>query len=108
MKYQLPEQKRFICVGLDIELDKMPKEYDPFPIKKRITDFVKEIVKLTRELSAAYKLNKAFIDQYGGPELLKTVIKAVRLEDSNKPIFIDCKIGDIANTMNAYLKNIFD
>ena len=66
-KQQLIEQiklkKSFLCIGLDVDLDKIPKhllqEEDP------IFAFNKAIIDSTHHLAVAYKPNTAFYECYG-------------------------------------------
>lgn len=98
-----------ICVGLDPDIEKFPIEFDSSNPKQSMQYFLKEIIELTLDYACAYKLQKAFFDLYDfGHTLLKKTIDYIRKKDSSKPIFIDSKIGDIDNTMNAYLKNLFE
>jgi len=97
-----------ICIGLDPDLDKIPLEFSSFDSKEAIILFISEIVKLTSKYAAAFKIQKAFIDLYGGPTLLKKLVEICHKMCPEKPVFIDCKIGDTKNTMRVYLKNIFE
>jgi len=56
---------------------------------------------------AAYKLNYAFYIAYGrlGMEALENSISCI---PDTIPVIIDCKVGDIANTMLQYGKAFFD
>ncbi len=100
--------EKYICVGLDIDIERLPVEYSHLALRDKIISFSREIVLLTKDIASAYKINKAFIDFYGDASLLKELVQMIRKIDNKKLIFIDCKIGDIANTMKFYLKNIFD
>lgn len=57
---QIKKKQSFLCVGLDIDLDKIPthlkKEDDP------IFSFAKAIIDSTHEYAVAYKPNLAFLN----------------------------------------------
>ncbi|HEX9911855.1 MAG TPA: orotidine-5'-phosphate decarboxylase [candidate division Zixibacteria bacterium] len=94
-----------LCVGLDTELEKIPKfllgEKDP------IFAFNQAIIDSTSDLVCAYKPNLAFYEAYGikGLEVLKKTCEYI---PENIPIILDAKRGDIGNTSKMYAKAIFD
>jgi len=71
---QIKAKASFLCVGLDIDLDKIPshllQEEDP------IFAFAKAIIDATYKYSVAYKPNLAFFESYGvqGLHAFKKVI----------------------------------
>jgi len=93
-----------VCVGLDPDINKMPKE---FQSPDKIFDFNKAIIDATKDYVAAYKPNSAFYEQYGllGLEALKKTIDYI---PNDIPIILDAKRGDIGNTARAYAKAAFD
>ena len=94
-----------LCVGLDTELEKIPKfllgEKDP------IFAFNQAIIDSTSDLVCAYKPNLAFYEAYGikGLEALKKTCEYI---PEDIPIILDAKRGDIGNTSKMYAKAIFD
>lgn len=97
-----------LCVGLDPELEKMPKH-----ILKRddpIFEFNKTIIDTTHDLVCAYKPNIAFYEAYGidGLKSLKKIIEYIQKNYSNVPIILDAKRADIGNTAKMYAKAIFE
>jgi len=72
-----------------------------------IFTFNKAIIEATAEYAAAYKPNLAFYLAAGvkGLEALKLTVEAVPTEI---PVIIDCKVGDIGNTMMGYVTAFFD
>ena len=101
---QIRKKKSFLCVGLDVDLHKIPKhllkEEDP------IFAFNKAIIDATHKLTVAYKPNTAFYEAYGikGWESLKKTIDY--LNDNYPEVFTiaDAKRGDIGNTSTMYAK----
>lgn len=105
---QIHKKKSFLCIGLDVDLDKIPKhllkEKDP------IFAFNKAIVDATHHLCVAYKPNIAFYEAYGlkGWKALERTINY--LNDKYPEIFTiaDAKRGDIGNTSSRYAKAFFE
>ncbi len=105
---QIHKKKSFLCIGLDVDLNKVPKhllkEEDP------IFAFNKAIIDETHQLCVAYKPNIAFYEAYGikGWEALKKTIDY--LNDNYPEIFTiaDAKRGDIGNTSTMYAKAFFE
>jgi len=105
---QIHEKQSFLCIGLDVDLNKIPKhllkEEDP------IFAFNKAIIDATHHLCVAYKPNIAFYEAYGikGWESLKKTIDY--LNDKHPEIFTiaDAKRGDIGNTSTMYAKAFFE
>lgn len=104
LTYQNSKSK-FICVGLDPDLQKIPKHLlfaeDP------IYEFNKVIIEETAELAAAYKLNFAFYEN-DGINGFETLLKTIKLIPSDVLIIGDAKRGDIGNTSKMYAHSIFD
>ncbi|EKD33549.1 MAG: orotidine 5'-phosphate decarboxylase, partial [uncultured bacterium] len=99
-----------LCAGLDPDLRKLPPEV----IEKSGTDeekvlkFLQGAVDATGTHICAYKAQKAFFDLLpGGHDVLKEIVHYVHQTQPGAPIIIDCKIGDIDNTMAAYIENLF-
>ncbi len=106
--YSLCEQNSGVCIGLDPDMKKLPSEFSKLRPKEQMKIFVKEIVDITSKIACAYKIQKAFFDLYSfGPDLLKKTIDYIRKKDPKIPVIIDSKIGDIDNTMEAYLNSVF-
>lgn len=101
---QIRQKKSFLCIGLDIDLTKIPphllKSEDP------IFEFNKAIIDATHDLCVAYKPNIAFYEAYGlkGWESLQKTINY--LNEKHPEIFTiaDAKRGDIGNTSTMYAK----
>ena len=105
---QIKSKKSFLCVGLDVDLNKIPShlldEDDP------IFAFNKAIIDATAPYSVAYKPNLAFYEAYG-IKGLTAFQKTVDYIHGNYPeqfIIADAKRGDIGNTSAMYAKTFFE
>jgi orotidine-5'-phosphate decarboxylase len=105
---QIKSKKSFLCVGLDIDLEKIPthllKEEDP------IFAFAKAIIDATHDLCVAYKPNTAFFEAYGvkGWQALERTINYLNENYPNHFTIADAKRGDIGNTSTRYAKAFFE
>lgn len=101
---QIRTKKSFLCIGLDVDLNKIPKHLmnAEFPI----FEFNKAIIDATQDLTVAYKPNTAFYEAYGikGWQSLEKTINYIN--DNYPEIFTiaDAKRGDIGNTSSMYAK----
>ncbi len=101
---QIHKKKSFLCVGLDVDLNKIPKhlltEEDP------IFEFNKAIIDATHHLAVAYKPNIAFFEAYGlkGWQALEKTINYLNEKYPEVFTIADAKRGDIGNTSKMYAK----
>ncbi len=73
-----------------------------------IYDYLTSYIDQVAPHICAFKAQKAFFDLHaGGHDLLKSTIRYVHQKYPHLPVMLDCKIGDIGNTMSCYIKNIF-
>lgn len=96
---------KFICVGLDTDINKIPSYLKSSP--DSIFNFNRMIIESTAVSAAAYKLNFAFYEKYGagGFEILKRTIDII---PDDIIIIGDAKRGDIGNTSTMYADSIFN
>jgi len=95
-----------LCVGLDIDKDKMPKFLFE-DSKEPYLDFNKSIIDSTKDLVCAYKLNMAFYELFGS-EGFKLLEKTISYIPKDVVIILDGKRNDIGNTAKKYAKSIFE
>ncbi|KYK32832.1 MAG: hypothetical protein AYK22_01540 [Thermoplasmatales archaeon SG8-52-3] len=95
-----------LCVGLDIDKDKMPKHLFKNS-KNPYLEFNKKIIDSTKDLVCAYKLNMAFYEVLGknGLEILENTIEFI---PDDIVIIIDGKRNDIGNTARKYAQSMFE
>ena len=105
---QIKKKKSFLCIGLDVDLGKIPKYLLDFD--DPIFEFNKQIIDATHHLAVAYKPNIAFYEAYGikGWQSLHKTIDY--LNQTHPEIFTiaDAKRGDIGNTSTQYAKAFFE
>ncbi len=105
---QIKEKKSFLCIGLDVDLEKTPPHL--LELEDPIFEFNKQIIDATHEVTVAYKPNTAFYEAYGlkGWQALEKTI--AYLNEKHPEIFTiaDAKRGDIGNTSTRYAKAFFE
>lgn len=105
---QIKKKQSFLCVGLDIDLDKIPthlkKKDDP------IFSFAKAIIDSTHEYAVAYKPNLAFFESYGvkGWQAFQKIMEYLNSNFPDHFTIADAKRGDIGNTAKRYAKAFFE
>lgn len=95
-----------LCIGLDIDKEKMPKflfESSNHPF----LDFNKSIIDITKDIVCAYKLNMAFYEVFGskGIDLLEKTIEYI---PKDIIVILDGKRNDIGNTANKYAQTLYE
>ncbi len=104
-------ESSLLCCGLDPDLTKMPftPDLNKMSNERKIVSFLQQVVDTTAPNVCAYKIQKAFFDKFAlGHDALKDTISYIHSNHKGIPAIIDCKIGDIENTMQAYLDNLFN
>jgi len=105
---EIIRKKSYLCLGLDIDLSKIPSEFLKF--QDPIYEFAKNIIDITSKYVIAYKPNLAFYESYGSNGF-KSLEKIMKYLNSNYPeIFTiaDAKRGDISNSSLMYSKAYFE
>lgn len=105
---QIQIKKSFLCIGLDVDLTKIPKHL--LLLEDPIFEFNKSIIDATHDLVVSYKPNTAFYEAYGIKGWL-SLQKTIHYINENYPeIFTiaDAKRGDIGNTSSMYAKAFFE
>lgn len=95
-----------VCVGLDIDKEKMPaflfeSSDNPF------VDFTSAIIDETKDAACGYKLNLAFYESLGdvGYGVLKKTIQHI---PNDVVLILDGKRNDIGNTAKKYASALFE
>ncbi|GAB4301621.1 MAG: orotidine-5'-phosphate decarboxylase [Marinilabiliales bacterium] len=101
---QIKQKKSFLCIGLDTDIDKIPKHL--LDSQDPAFEFNKKIIDATHDIVIAYKPNVAFYES-SGIDGWKSLIKTAEYIKNNFPdilLIADAKRGDIGNTSKMYAK----
>jgi len=101
---QIKHKKSFLCIGLDVDLTKIPHHLLEF--EDPIFEFNKAIIDATHDLCVSYKPNMAFYEAYGlkGWQSLEKTITYINEKYPEIFTIADAKRGDIGNTSTMYAK----
>ena len=101
---QIRTKKSFLCIGLDVDLNKVPKHL--LDAEDPIFEFNKAIIDATHDLCVSYKPNTAFYEAYGlkGWQSLQKTIAYINEKHPEIFTIADAKRGDIGNTSTMYAK----
>lgn len=105
---QIHQKKSFLCIGLDVDLNKIPQHLQEFD--DPIFEFNKAIIDATHDLCISYKPNTAFYEAYGikGWQSLQKTINYINEKYPEIFTIADAKRGDIGNTSSMYAKAFFE
>jgi orotidine-5'-phosphate decarboxylase len=99
------DQEKFICVGLDTDINKIPKflQNDSDGVFK----FNESIIDATKDYAAGYKINFAFYER-AGSEGINELERTIELIPTDILSIADAKRGDIGNTSEMYAKSVYE
>ncbi len=102
---QIHLKKTYLCVGLDTDIEKLPKSV--LHTSSPQFEFNRRIIDATLDHCVAYKINTAFYESQGvkGWEALE---KTVSYIPKTHFTIADAKRGDIGNTSTQYAKAFFE
>ena len=108
LKNQIFLKKSFLCIGLDVDLDKVPSSVKA--MEDPLFEFSKAIIDSTAAYAVAYKPNIAFFETYGsqGMASLKRVMDYLNKNYPEIFTIADAKRGDIGNTATRYAKAYYE
>lgn len=108
LKEQILLKKSFLCVGLDVDLDKVPEHIKT--MADPLFEFSKAIIDATSAYAVAYKPNIAFFETYGPDGMISLKRVMDYLNENHPEIFTiaDAKRGDIGNTATRYAKAYYE
>ena len=103
------EEGKFLCVGLDSDVEKIPESIRKNSTRETIVAFNRAIVDVTKTLVCAYKPNIAFYEAHGdeGLAALRETAQYIIEQASEVPIILDAKRADIDSTNKGYVDAIF-
>jgi orotidine 5'-phosphate decarboxylase subfamily 2 len=94
-------RRSLLCVGLDPEPERIPG--GAAGALRHCID----VIERTAEHACCYKPNAAFWEQYG-PDGWRALIELRNHVPADVPLLLDAKRGDVANTMAAYARAVFE
>lgn len=103
-------EKRFVCVGLDSQYDRIPKHLkNGAGIADSVFSFNKEIVDATCDLVCAYKPQYAFYGALAEPGIkaLRKTVNYIHQQYPDIAVILDAKRNDIGNTAQQYVTEVF-
>lgn len=105
---QIKQKQSFLCVGLDVDLEKIPSFLKA--VDDPLFEFSKAIVDATAPYAVAFKPNIAFFEAYGAKGWTSLEKLIAYLNNAYPEIFTiaDAKRGDIGNTATRYAKAFFE
>lgn len=102
------DRDSLLCVGLDPDLSRMPAAVvSGRSTGAAIVEFNRQIIDATIEFACAFKPNLAFYLQFG-VEGYQALLETRSLIPESVPTILDCKIGDIASTMEPLARAYLD
>jgi len=103
------EEDKHLCVGLDPDLEKIPRAAWRGSDEATLVNFCCDIIEATGDVAAVFKANRGFFGSSGdgGVRALQAVIRFAQ-EKFPKVLFIlDGKWNDIGNSFEKYKKEAF-
>lgn len=102
------KKKSFLCVGLDPDINKIPKHLRDKP--NALFEFNKAIIDATAPYAVAFKPNLAFYESLGveGWKAFEDTVYYIRAHYPDQFIIADAKRGDIGNTAKLYARSFFE
>lgn len=103
-------QKKFLCVGLDSDFEKIPEFARVNGVRGTIVAFNCAIVDATKDIVCSYKPNTAFYEAHGdeGAAALRETIEYIHGQAEDVSVILDAKRADIGNTNAGYVESIFN
>jgi orotidine-5'-phosphate decarboxylase len=105
------EGDRSVCVGLDSDINQIPKFLfrDFMDVEDPVFRFNVGIIKATAGIVCAFKPNIAFYEACGeeGISALRRTIEYIH-RNTDVPVILDAKRADIGNTNAGYVRFIFE
>lgn len=105
LTHSIHTQKSSLCCGIDPDPRRIPIQLNwPERRDAAVVEFANGIVDATAEYVCAYKIQRAYFDLLDEPkQALRSAIEHIK-KTTDVPIILDAKIGEIDNTMKAYLE----
>ena len=102
---QIKLKKSFLCIGLDTDINKIPKHLLEF--NDPVFEFNKQIIDATKDFCVSYKINTAFYESRG-IKGWQSLVNTWQYLPKDCFSIADAKRGDIGNTSEMYASAFFD
>lgn len=104
------EQSKFLCAGLDSDLEKIPEAARLAGTRETMVNFNRQIIDATKDIVCAFKPNSAFYEAHGdeGWNALRETVQYINEVTPDVPVILDAKRADIGNTNKGYAESAFD
>lgn len=99
-------QNSLLCVGLDPDITKFPKQWKNKPYA--IFNFCKSIIDVTANFACTFKLQIAYFSALRAEDQLEEICRYIHDYFPHIPIILDAKRGDINTTAVQYAKEAFE
>ena len=96
--------KSLLCVGLDPDLDKIPRAYQKQD--RPILRFCLDVIDATKDFASCFKPQFAHFAAASATDDLQEVVSILRSE--GLPVILDAKRGDVGSTSEFYAHEAFD
>lgn len=103
---QVERADSLVCVGLDPDPTRFPHRFHDLGRSEAIVEFNRTIVEATSDLVCAYKPNLGFYAAQG-VDGIAALVATRQLIPPHIPVILDCKVGDMGSTANAYASGYF-
>lgn len=106
-------EKKYVCVGLDSDLERVPEEVKQqtgYNEMATLTAFNRSIIEATHKVAGTYKINSAFYEEHGylGIHALHRTVELIRELAPGTPVILDAKRADIGNSNRGYARFAFE
>ncbi len=99
------EQNSLVCVGLDPDINKLPKQFARE--NASIFKFNQELIDATAEYACCFKPQIAYYAAAGAEKELEQTISYIKKRYPSIPVILDAKRGDIGATADKYALEAF-
>ncbi len=100
------QQNSLVCVGLDPDITKLPKQFSA--VNASLRKFNQSIVDATAEFACCFKPQIAYYAAVGAEKELEQTIDYIKKHYPNIPVILDAKRGDIGATATMYAREAFE
>lgn len=103
------KEKKFVCVGLDPDFEKLPSSIKSAQKGESVFQFNKAVIDATADIVCAFKPQSAFYEVLNsdGWIALEKTVEYIHQKYPDVPVIMDAKRGDIGTTNQGYIEAFF-